>query len=79
MSILGDDSWKGEHLIRARKDKQAAAENWGALGARVRRQKKGNECAVPECSVRISPTGVAGVCRRHNHKAPYCRCRQCRK
>lgn len=34
-------------------------------------------CAVPSCGRSLYSGNRTGVCRAHNHAAPFCRCLQC--
>jgi hypothetical protein len=54
-----------------------AAAPWDAPPAPVVRQQVGAVCAVPGCGSHLWHGAVAGVCRRHNHVVPFCRCRVC--
>lgn len=34
-------------------------------------------CKVPECGNNLHYGNVTGLCIKHNHKRPYCKCKQC--
>lgn len=70
-----DDSWKGEHLIRARRTltpPKPQVDTLSDTSAGVVR------CAAPGCPNMIADGAPSGVCKTHLHDEGICQCHYCR-
>jgi hypothetical protein len=85
--IQGDESWKGEHLIRAPKRPKVEKPETepppkARRGTRERSFQYGGgriKCAVDYCNVMLLATNLSTVCYDHKHRVGLCQCKSCRR
>jgi hypothetical protein len=85
--LPGDDSWKGEHLIRAPKrarveEAETEPPPKARRGTRERSSQYGSgriKCAVAGCNVMLLSTNLSTVCYDHKHRVGFCQCKSCRR
>lgn len=77
--LIGDDAWKGEHLIRSRRRPAPAPDDPAAPGSPRIDGREVAACRYPGCPALVKTDGATGLCAAHLHAPGRCTCFFCRR